>query len=64
MIESQLYKNIRNTFSKGCTKNWSKEILIIDSVLNSILWNYKIKYLDGEKVMGSLQEKELLLSKL
>ena len=25
----------RNAFSKGCTKNWSKEIFVIDSVLKT-----------------------------
>ena len=32
------YKNI---FSKGYTENWSKEIFIIDSVLETNLWTCK-----------------------
>ena len=55
------YKNI---FIKGCTKNWWKEISVIDSVLNIILWTYKMQYLNRETVIGSFSEKEILLSTL
>ena len=55
------YKNI---FSKGYTENWSREIFIIDSVFKNNQWSYKIKDLNGEKIIGSFYEKELLLSKL
>ena len=55
------YKNI---FSKGYTKNWSREIFIIDSVRKTNPWTYKIKDLNGEKIIGSFCEKKLLLSKL
>ena len=34
------YKNI---FSKGYTENWSLEIFIIDSVLKTNPWTYKIE---------------------
>ena len=53
------YKNI---FSKGYTKNWSREIFIIDFVLKINPWTYKIKDLNGEKITESFYEKELLLS--
>ena len=55
------YKSI---FSKGYTKNWSREIFIIDSVRKTNPWTYKIKDLNGEKIIGSFCEKKLLLSKL
>ena len=55
------YKNI---FSKDCTKNWPKETFVIDSVLKANPWNYKIKCLNGKKIIGSFYEKELFLSKL
>ena len=55
------YKNI---FSKGYTENWAREIFIIDSVLKTNPWTYKIKHLNGEKIIGSFYEKKLLLSKL
>ena len=45
------YKNI---FSKGYTKNWSRKIFIIDSVLKTNPWTYKIKDLNWEKIIGSL----------
>ena len=53
------YKNI---FSKGYTENWSREIFIIDSVLKTNPWTYKLKDLNREKMIGSFYEKELLLS--
>ena len=53
------YKNI---FSKDYTENWSREIFIIDSVLKTNAWTYKIKDLNGEKIIGTFYEKELLQS--
>ena len=55
------YKNI---FSKSYTENWSRVIFVIDSVSKSSTWTYKIKYINDQKILGSLYEKELLLSKL
>ena len=54
------YKNI---FSKGYTESWSREICIIDSALKTNPWTYKIKDLNGEKIIGVFYEKEVLLSK-
>ena len=48
------YKNI---FSRGYIENWSREIFIIDSVLKTYPWTYKIKDLKGEKIIGSFYEK-------
>ena len=53
------YKNI---FTKGYTENWSREIFIIDSVLKTNLSTYKIKNVNGEKIIEGFYEKELLLS--
>ena len=55
------YKNI---FSKGYTKNWSREMFIIDSIFKTNPWTYKIKDLNGEKIIGNFYEKQLLRSKL
>ena len=55
------YKNI---FSKGYSEDWSREIFIIDSVLKIIPWTCKIKDLNGENIIGSFYEKELLRSML
>ena len=54
----------KNIFCKGYTENLSREIFIIDSVLKTSPWTYKIKDLNGEKIMGSFHKKELLLSRL
>ena len=53
------YKNI---FSKNYTKNWSREIFIIDSIFKTNPWKYKSKDLNREKIIGSFYEKELLQS--
>ena len=52
----------KNNFSKSGTENWSREIFIFDSVLKTNPLTYKIKDLIGEKIIGSLYEKELSLS--
>ena len=52
----------KNIFSKGYTENWSMEIFIIDSVLKTNPWAYKIKDLNGEKIIESFYENELLRS--
>ena len=44
-------------FCKGYTKNWLRESLIINSVLETNRWSYKIKDLNGEKIIGSFYEK-------
>ena len=51
----------RNIFSKRCTENWSREIVIIDSLLNTNPWTYKIIGLNEEKIKGNFYKKELLL---
>ena len=63
MAESELL-SIRIFLQKGYTENWSREIFIINSVLKANPWTYQIKDLNGGKIMGSFNEKELLLSKL
>ena len=58
-IRTIKYKNI---FSKDYTENWSREIFIIDSVLKTNAWTYKLKDLNREKIIGTFYEKELLQS--
>ena len=43
-----------NTFNKGYTKNWLTEMFIIDFVLKTNPWTYKIKHLNGEKKYSKL----------
>ena len=54
----------KNFFSKIFTETWSREIFIINSVLKTNPWTYKIKDINEEKITGSLYEKQLLLSVL
>ena len=35
--------NYKNIFSKAYTENWSRKIYIIDSVLKTNPWTYKLK---------------------
>ena len=41
----------KNIFRKGYTESLSREILIIDSVMKNDPWIYKIKDLNGQKIM-------------
>ena len=47
----------KNIFSKRYTENWSKEIPVINSLLKTNPWTYKIKKISGEKITGSFYEK-------
>ena len=38
-----------NIFSKGYTENWSRELFIIGSVLETNSWSFKTKDLNGKK---------------
>ena len=55
------YKNIS---SKGYIENWSGKIFMINSVLKTFPWIYKIKDLNREKHRTKFYEKELLQSML
>ena len=56
--------NDKNILSKDYTKNRAGEISVINYVLKTTPWTYKIKNLNGEIIIGSFYEVELLLSKL
>ena len=51
------YKNI---FTKGYTPNWSEEEFAIEEVKNTVPWTYAISDLNGEEIIGTFYEKELL----
>ena len=57
-----LITKYENIFSKDYTKNWPRDIFLADSVLETNPLAYKIKDVNGEKIIGSFYEKELLLS--
>ena len=44
-------------FSRGYTEIGSREIFAIDSVLKTNPWKYKIKNLNGEKIISSFLRK-------
>ena len=50
----------KNIFSKSYTENWSREAFIIDSVLKANPWTYKIKDLNGEKIIRSFYDKKIV----
>ena len=60
-IELELI-SIRVFFSNGYNGNCWREVFIIDSVLKTNPWTYKLKYLNREKTIGSFSEKELFSS--
>ena len=68
MIESELLRvrivKYKNLFIKGYIENWSRWRFIIDFALKTNPWTYKMKHLNGKKIIESFYEKELLLSKL
>ena len=48
---------------KGYTTRWTKEIFVIEKVLNTIPFTYKIIDLKGEEITGSFYEQELQMTK-
>ena len=52
----------KNVFSKGYIENWLRVIFIVDSILKTNLWAYKVKDLNGQKIIEGFYEKELLQS--
>ena len=50
----------KNIFAKGCTPNWPEEIFVIKKIKNVVPWSYVISDLNGEEIIGSFYEKELL----
>ena len=53
-VRTSKYKNI---FGKGCTPNWSKEVLAISKIKNTVPWIYTVNDLNGEKVVRTFYEK-------
>ena len=56
------YKDI---FAKGWTPNWSEEVFVIKKIKNTVSRTYVTNNLNGEKIIGTFNEKELqrLISK-
>ena len=49
----------KNIFAKGYTPNWSKEILVVNKIKNTVPWTYELKDLNGEDIIGSFYDREL-----
>ena len=56
----RISKYKRAVFDKGYTPHCTKEIFVIDKVLNTNQVSYKIKDLNNEEIKGSFYEPELL----
>jgi len=52
----------KDTFEKGYTTRWTREIFVIETVLNTTPVTYKIKDLKDEEIKGSFYEKELQIT--
>ena len=42
-----------NTFAKGYTRNWPKEVFLIKKVKNAVPWIYVINDLSGNEIVGT-----------
>ena len=54
----------KNIFAKGYTSNWSKEIFIINKIIDTVPYTYNLKDLNDEEVIGSFYDRELQKTKL
>ena len=50
---------IKKTFEKGYTRNWTREIFVINSVKPTVPVSYKLLDLKGDNLIGSFYELEL-----
>ena len=49
----------KNIIAKGYTPNWSREIVIVNKVNDSVPYTYNIKDLNDEEIIGSFYDREL-----
>ena len=54
----------KNIFAKGYTPNWSKEILIVDKINDTVPYTYNLKDLNDEEIIGNFYDRELQKTKL
>ena len=50
---------LKNIFAKGYTPNWSREILIVNKINDTVPYTYNIKDLNNEEIIGSFYGREL-----
>ena len=58
------YLNLKIYFCKGYTPNWSREILIINKINDTIPYTYNLKDLNDEEIVGTFYDRELQNTKL
>ena len=56
--------NFKNTFAKGYTPNWSKEIFIVDKINDTVPYTYNLKNLNDEEIIRSFYDRKLQKTKL
>ena len=54
----------KNMFAKGYTRNWSKEIFIVDKINDTVPYTKNLKDLNDEEIIVSFYDKELQKSVL
>ena len=54
----------KNIFAKGYTPNWSKEIIIVNKINDTVPYTYNNKDLNDEEIIGSFYDRELQKTKL
>ena len=54
----------KNTFAKGYTPNWSREIFIVNKINDTVPYTYNLKDLNEEEIIGSFYDRELQKTKL
>ena len=54
----------KNIFAKGYTPNWSRQILIVDKINDTVPYTYNLKDLIDEEIIGSFYDRELQKTEL
>ena len=49
----------KNTFSNRYTPNWSKQVLVVSKIKNTLPWTYVMTDMNGESITGRFYKKEL-----
>ena len=49
----------KNIFAKGYTRNWSREIFIVNKINDTVPYTYNIKDLNDKEIIGSFYDREL-----
>ena len=49
----------KNILAKGCTSNWSEEVLSLKKIRNTVPFRYVINDLNGQEIIGTFYEKKL-----